>query len=51
MANHKYVIRINGKVIWEGLNVEEVFRKIKRKNPEKRVAVAWVPTKEEILVL
>ena len=51
MTNHKYVIRVDGKVIWEGLNVEEVFRKIKGENPEKKVAVAWIPTKEEILVV
>ena len=35
MANHKYVIRVDGKIVWEGLNVEEVFRKIKKENPEK----------------
>jgi len=51
MANHKYVIRVDGKVVWEGLNVEEVFRKIKRENPEKRVALAWIPTKEESVVV
>jgi hypothetical protein len=51
MPNHKYVIRIDGKIVWEGLNVEEVFRKIKRDNPDKRVALAWIPTKEEILVV
>jgi hypothetical protein len=51
MPNHKYVIRIDGKIVWEGLNVEEVVRKIKRDNPDKRVALAWIPTKEEILVV
>jgi hypothetical protein len=33
MVNHKYVIRVEGKVVGEGLNVEEVFRKFKRENP------------------
>ena len=51
MANHRYVIRVDGKIVWEGLNVEEVFRKIKKENPEKRVALAWIPTREEILVV
>jgi hypothetical protein len=51
MANHKYVIKVDAKIVWEGLNVEEAFRKFKRENPEKRVALAWIPTKEEILVV
>ena len=51
MTNHKYVIKVEGKIVWEGLNVEEIFPKIKRENPEKKVALAWIPTKEEILVV
>lgn len=45
----EYVIKVDKKVVWRGLNPTKKFDEIKRKNPKKRVSVAW-KTKEDVLV-
>jgi len=44
-----YVIKVDGKEVWHGLNPEKKFDEISAKNPGKKVAIAW-RTKEKILV-
>lgn len=44
----EYVIRVNGKEVWKGINPKQVYWEIKRANPEKRVSVAW-EAKEDYL--
>lgn len=34
-----YVIKIDGKVVWEGRNPKQKFDEIKRQNPGKRVSI------------
>ena len=51
MANHKYIIKVDGNVIWEGLDLPRKFRDISRKFPHRKISVAWVPTKEDILIV
>jgi len=51
MPNHKYIIKIDGKVGWEGLDIVQKFREFQQKYPNKKISMAWVPTKEEILIV
>jgi hypothetical protein len=45
----EYVIKVDGKEVWKGLNPTKKYFEIKRKNPGKEVALAW-RTKEKVLV-
>ncbi len=49
MKKWEYVIRVNGKEKWRGMNPKEKFEEIKTKNPDKRVSVGW-ETHEDVLV-
>jgi len=44
-----YVIRVDGRDVWEGRNPKRRFGEIKRQNPDKRVSIAW-KTREKVLV-
>ncbi len=45
----EYVIKIDGKDVWHGLNPEEMFDEIMAKNPKKKISVAW-RTHEKVLI-
>lgn len=45
----EYVIKIDGKDVWHGLNPEIKFDEIVAKNPGKKVSVAW-RTHEKVLI-
>ena len=51
MPNHKYVIKVDGKIKWEGLDIANKFKELQKKYPNKKVSMSWVPTKEEILIV
>jgi len=51
MPNHKYIIKINGKVAWEGLDISTKFREFQKKYPNKKISMSWVPTKEDLLIV
>jgi hypothetical protein len=51
MSNHKYVIKVDGKIIWEGLDLQSHIKDILRKYSKKKISVAWIPTKEDILIV
>ena len=44
MANHKYVLRVDGKVVWEGEGPDLVknYDRICRENPGRQISVEWV---------
>ncbi len=44
-----YVIKVDNKEVWHGLNPKKKFEEIKRKNRGKRVSISW-RTKEDVLV-
>ena len=48
-AKFEYEISVDGKIVWRGLNPEKAFDEIRKKNPDKKVGIAW-RTKEDILV-
>jgi hypothetical protein len=45
----EYVIKVDGKEVWKGLNPKEKYFEIKEKYPKKEVTIAW-RTKEKVLV-
>lgn len=45
-----YVIKVDGKVVWEGRNPKEKYFDIRKQNPGKEIAIAW-RTKEKNMVL
>jgi len=45
----EYVVKVNGREVWKGLNPTQKYFEIKRQNPKKEVSIAW-RTKEKILV-
>jgi len=47
---YEYQIAIDGNVVWKGLNPKEKYAEIKKKNPGKRISLAW-KSKYDILVL
>ena len=44
-----YVIKVDGRVVWEGRNPKEKYFEIREQNPGKEIAIAWRTT-EKILV-
>jgi hypothetical protein len=51
MPNHKYVIKIDDKIEWEGLDIVNKFRELQQRYPDRKLSIAWVPTKEEVLIV
>ncbi len=45
----EFVIKVNGKEVWRGMNPKEKYWEIKKANPGKKVSIVW-ETKEQILV-
>ncbi len=45
----EYVIKVDGKEVWKGLNPTKAYDEISAKYPKSRVAIAW-RTKEKSLV-
>lgn len=45
----EFVIKVNGKEVWRGMNPKEKYWEIKKANPNKEVSLSW-ETKEAILV-
>jgi hypothetical protein len=45
----EYVIKVDEKEVWRGLNPTKVYFEIKKKYPKREVSIAW-RTKEKVLV-
>lgn len=45
-----YLIKVNDKIVWEGIRLKSIFEKIRKENPDKKVSIAW-KLKEGILVV
>ncbi len=46
----EYVIKIDGKIVWRGLNPKEIYWDFKKANPHKEVGIAWVTHDERLLI-
>lgn len=49
MKKFGYVIKVEDKVVWKGMNPKKKFEEIKKKYKGKKVSIAW-RTKEDVLV-
>ena len=49
ITKYEYVIKVNNKIVWHGLNPKEKYWEIKNKNPGKEVGIAW-QSQEDVLV-
>ena len=41
LRKYEYVIKVDGKEVWRGLNPKEKYWEIQEKNPDKEVGIAW----------
>ena len=39
--NYWYVIRVDGEEVWKGKKTEGIYWEFKKKNPGKKVSIAW----------
>jgi hypothetical protein len=39
--NYDYVIRVDGKEVWRGKDLNDRYWVFKKNNPDKKVSVAW----------
>lgn len=49
-AGGKYVIKIEGKVTWEGKDPQEKLPRLLNTHPAKKVSIAWKPGEEFLIV-
>ena len=49
LKKHEYIIKVNGKEVWRGLNPKEKYWEIKENNPDKEVGIAW-HSQEDVLI-
>lgn len=45
-----YVIRVDGKEVWKGKDPKGLYWDFKKKNPQKRVSIAW-QSDDDIMVV
>ena len=50
-SHYEYVIRVDGQEVWRGKNPEKTFVELKKKNPKKRVSIAWQSDDDLLIVL
>ena len=48
--NYEYVIRIDEKEVWRGKNLKDNFFDLKRKNPKKKISIAWESDDDIVIV-
>lgn len=48
--NYWYVVRVDGREVWRGKQPKEKLIEMKKKNPMKRVSVAW-QSDDDLLVI
>ena len=49
LRKYEYVIKVDGKEVWRGLNPKEKYWEIKEKNPDKEVGIAWC-SQDDVLI-
>ena len=48
--NYWYVIKVDGEEVWRGKNPQGMYWDLKKKNPKKRVSMAW-QSDDDIMIL
>ena len=49
--NYWYVIKIDGEEVWRGKKPKERLIDFKKKNPDKRVSIAWESDDDLVVLL
>ena len=49
LKKYEYVIMVDGKEVWRGLNPKEKYWEIKEKHPGKEVGISW-QSEEDVLI-
>jgi len=49
LRKYEYVIKVDGKEVWRGLNPKDKYWEIKEKNPDREVGVGWC-SQDDILI-
>ncbi|MFQ6128212.1 MAG: hypothetical protein ACE5QW_04850 [Thermoplasmata archaeon] len=44
MASYGYVLKVDGRVVWEGLDLQSKLEEVLKEYSAKRILVAWMPT-------
>ena len=48
--NYWYVIRVDDKEVWRGKKTKGIYWEFKKKNPDKKVSIAW-ESDDDLLVV
>lgn len=48
--NYWYIIRVDGKEVWRGKKPQNRYWDLKKKNPNKKVSIAW-QSDDDLLVV
>ena len=51
VASYKYVLRMDGKVVWEGLDPTEKIREIEERYPNAKIGIEWVRLDDDDLLI
>ncbi len=49
LKKYEYIIKVDGKEVWRGLNPKEKYWEIKEKYPGKEVGISW-QSEEDVLI-
>ena len=50
MPDYKYLIRVDDKVVWEGLHPKDELKKVMEKNRGKEISIVWVDLSGDVLI-
>ncbi len=48
-AKYEFVIKVDNKEVWRGINPKQIYTDLSKNNPGKRVSVSW-ETREDVLI-
>lgn len=51
MPSYKFVIKVNGRKVWEGKDLARKYWAIKKKKPRSKISIVMVHTGKETLIV
>ena len=51
VASYKYILKMDGKVVYEGQDPEARYRELKKRYPDARISIIWVSLDDDILIV
>ncbi len=49
IRKYEYVIKVDGKEVWRGLNPKDKYWEVKGKNTDKEIGIAW-HSQDDVLI-